>query len=176
MLEAHLRQTATILLKSAIRIAPPDSHDWGQAMLGEISYVEGPWAAVSWAVGGASVMVKHALISLFMPRRRGPSLVPDGGLFSKSVSLRKAVFATAAACVLGALLFVAAPPFRQAFRVSLAGWRTVFRVTGQDDQSALIALSRRAEAAHDPDGLVFVAVRLNDALCERATGEGSRHA
>jgi hypothetical protein len=113
MLETHLRQAATVLLESAIRISPPDARDWGQAMRGELNYVEGPWAAVMWALGGASVLAKRALASLFIPGRRGQTIPPDAGLFAKDVSVRKAVLVAGGACILAALLFFAAPPFRQ---------------------------------------------------------------
>ena len=71
MLETHLRQASTVLLESAIRIAPPDTRDWGRAMRGELNYVEGSWAATMWALGGSSVLAKQALASLFIPGRRG---------------------------------------------------------------------------------------------------------
>jgi len=153
MLETHLRQVATVLLESAIRIAPPDTRDWGQAMRGELIHVEGPWAAVMWALGGASVLAKRALASLFIPGRRGQGIPPDAGLFAKDVSVRKAVLVTGAGCILAALLFFAAPPFRQGIRVSLAGWQNVFRVTPSHGQPGLAALAKRAEARHDPEGL-----------------------
>jgi hypothetical protein len=108
-------------------------------------------------------MVKHALISLFFPGRRGQVITPDGGLFAKKVSLRKAVLVTAAGFILGALLFFAAPPFRQAVRVSLEGWNELFQVTARNDQLQLRALAKQAEARHDPEGLVFAAARLADA-------------
>ncbi len=162
MLETHLRQAATALLESAIRIAPPDTRDWGQAMRGELNHVEGPWAAVMWALGGASVLAKGALASLFMPGRRGQGIPSDAGLFAKDVSVRKAVLVTGAGCILAALLFFAAPPFRQGIRVSLAGWQNVFRVTPSRGQPGLAALATRAEKQHDPEGLAFCAVRLQN--------------
>ncbi len=162
MLETHLRQAATALLESAIRIAPPDTRDWGQAMRGELNHVEGPWAAVMWALGGASVLAKGALASLFMPGRRGQGIPSDAGLFAKDVSVRKAVLVTGAGCILAALLFFAAPPFRQGIRVSLAGWQNVFRVTPSRGQPGLAALATRAEKQHDPEGLAFCAVRLHN--------------
>ena len=128
MLETHLRQAATVLLESAIRIAPADTRDWGRAMLGELNYVEGPWAATMWALGGASVLAKQALASLLIPGRRGQGIVPDGGLFAKSATLRKAALAMGGACVLAALLFFAAPPFRQAFQVALEPWFMCIRL------------------------------------------------
>jgi hypothetical protein len=163
MLETPLRQAATALLESAIRLAPPEAREWGQAVRGEMGYVEGHWAALSWALGGASVMAKHALISFFIPGRRGQVITPDGGLFAKNVSLRKAVLVTAAGFILGALLFFVAPPFRQALRVSLAGWNDLFQVTARDGQPQLRALAKQAETRRDPEGLVFAAARLADA-------------
>jgi len=162
MLETHLRQAATVLLESAIRIAPPDTRDWGQAMRGELNHVEGAWAAVMWALGGASVLAQRALASLFMPGRRGQGIPSDAGLFAKDVSVRKAVLVTGAGCILAALLFLAAPPFRQGIRVSLAGWQNVFRVTPSLGQPGLAALAKRAEKQHDPEGLAFCAVRLQN--------------
>jgi hypothetical protein len=158
MLETHLRQAATVLLESAIRISPPDTRDWGRAMMGELNYVEGPWTAVMWALGGASVLTKHALASLFIPGRHGEGFVPDGGLFAKSASLRKAALAIGGACALAALLFFAAPPFRQAFRVALKPWH----MASGNIQSGLKALAKRAEVRHDAEGLAFCAVRLQD--------------
>src|SRR5204862_1015310 len=127
MVAAHLRQAATVLLESAIRIAPPDSRDWGQAMRGELNHVDDAWAAVMWALGGASVLAKYTLASLLIPGRRGQGLAPDGWLFTKQISLRRAALFTGGACVLAALLFFAAPPFRQAFQVSLKPWYFVFQ-------------------------------------------------
>ena len=161
MLETHLRQAATSLLESAIRIAPPETREWGQAMRGELSYVEGIWAVVMWALGGASVMVKHALIALFVPGRRGHGITRDGGLFTKTVSLRKVALVTAGGCTLAALLFFLAPPFRQALRVALKPWHFVFEIASGNLQPGLEALARRAEAQHDPEGLAFCALRLH---------------
>jgi hypothetical protein len=161
MLETHLRQTATILLGYAIRIAPADTQDWGRAMMGELNYVESPCAALMWALGGAGVLAKHALAALFIPGRGGQSVVPDG-IFAKHISLRRVALAGSGAFVLGALLFLAAPPFRQAVRVSLGAWSEVVRHARPRSQPALVALARQAEAHHDPEGLAFAAVRLHD--------------
>jgi hypothetical protein len=162
MLETHLRQAATVLLESAIRIAPPDTRDWGQAMRGELNHVEGAWAAMMWALGGATVLAQRALASLFMPGRRGQRIPSDAGLFAKDVSVRKAVLITGAGCILAALLFFAAPPFRQGIRVSLAGWQNVFRVMSSRGQPGLTALAKQAAKQHDPEGLAFCAVRLQN--------------
>jgi len=160
MLAAHLRQAATVILEIAIRIAPPGARYWGQAMRAELGYIEGSWAAVNWALGGASVMAKHALLSLLIPGRRG--ITPGDELFARNISLRKALLAGAAAFVLVALLFFAAPPFRQGLRVSLAAWHCVFGVTAADTQPELRELSERAKSRHDPEGLAFAAARTHD--------------
>ena len=162
MLETHLRQAATVLLESAIRIAPPDTREWGQAMRGELSYVEGCWAALLWALGGASVMAKHALVSLLIPGRR-QGLGPGDELFAKNVSLGKAALVAGAGCILAALLFFAAPPFRQAFRVALKPWYFMFQLASRNYQPGFDALAKRAEMQHDPEGLAFCAVRLQNA-------------
>ena len=163
MLATHLRQAAAALLEYAIRMAPPDARAWGQAMRAELTYVEGHWAALLWALGGASVMAKHALMSLIFLGRRRRFITPDGGLFTRNVSLRKAVLVTAAGLIVAALLFFAAPPFRQALRVSLSAWNELFHVTAQNGQPQLQALSKEAETRRDPEGLVFAAARLSNA-------------
>ena len=161
MLETHLRQAATTLLESAIRLAPPDAREWGQAMRGELSYVEGRWAVVMWALGGASVMAKRALISFLFPGRR-QDIAPGDELFAKNVSLRKAALVGGAGCILAALLFFGAPPFRQAFRVALHPLYSMYQVASRNFQPGLKALAKRAEMHHDPEGLAFCAVRLQD--------------
>jgi hypothetical protein len=161
MPESPLRQAATVLLESAIRIAPPHAREWGQAMRGELNFVEGSWAGTSWALGGASVMVKHALASLLIPGRR-EGMPPGDELFAKSVSLRKVALTGGAGCVLAALLFFASPPFRQAFQVALRPWYFLFQIASRDFQPRFEALARRAEARHDPEGLAFCAIRLQN--------------
>jgi len=164
MLDTHLRQAATLLLEIAIRIAPPDAREWGQAMRGELHHVEGAWGALVWALGSASVLAKAALVSLFVPGRRRQAMVPDGGLFAKNVSLSNAALVAGGACVLGALLFFAAPPFRHGVRVSLAAWHDAIRPHWRRGQPELEALAKRAEANHDAEGLAFVATKLWNAL------------
>ena len=163
MQELPLRQAAALLLEYAIRIAPPQSREWGQAMRGELSFVEGRWAALAWAFGGARVMAKHALVSLLIPGRRGQAILFDGGLFARNVSVRKALQVTAAGLTMATLLFFAAPPFRQAVGVSLAGWNDLLHITGRNGQSRLQALAIQAEKRRDPEGLVFAAARIADA-------------
>ncbi|MGH9378555.1 MAG: hypothetical protein ACRD1I_07130, partial [Terriglobia bacterium] len=142
--------------------------------LSELRHIENGWAGLSWALGGASVLAKHALVSLLIPGR-GKSVPGGGGLFAKNVTLRKVAFIASGAYVLGALLFFAAPPFRQGLRVSLASWNALFHVTEQSGQPGLHALAKRAEARHDAEGLVFVAVRLMDASESARLAEEAVH-
>jgi len=161
-LETQARQAANVLLESAIRIAPLDKQDWGLAMRGELNHVEGSWAALMWALGGASVLAKQALAALFIPGRPGEAMPPGAGLFAKDVSIRKAALAMGGACVLAALLFLAAPPFRQGLGVSLRPWLSAFQGTSDNLQPGLEALARRADRNHDAEGLAFCAIHLSD--------------
>jgi hypothetical protein len=162
MWEMQLRQAATVLLESAIRIAPPDTRDWGRAMMGELNYVKGPWEGTMWALGSSSVLAKQALVSLLIPGRRGQGYVPDGGLFAKSATLRKAALAIGGACVLAALLFFAAPPFRQAFQVAMKPWFVMYQAATRNSQPGIQALAEKVETQHDAEGLAFCALRIRD--------------
>ena len=168
MLDVQIRQAATTLLDSAIRIAPSPTREWGHALRGELNYVEGSWAGTMWALGGASVMVKQAIVSLVVPSRAGHDMIPDGGLFARNPHVRRAALALGGACVLAALLFFGAPPFRQAFQVAMQPWLVMYRAATGNLQPGIAALARRAEKQHDAQGLAFCAVRARDA------GEGAR--
>jgi hypothetical protein len=113
-----------------------------------------------WAIGGTGVLAKQALAYLFIPGRRqgAPS---GGGFFARNVSLRKIALAAGAAYALAALIFFAAPPFRQGLRASLGAWSDLLYGT-VPGQGELRSLARRAEARHDPEGLIFAAARLWD--------------
>jgi hypothetical protein len=158
VLETGIRQAATVLLESAIRIAPPKAREWGLAMRGELDQVESPWAGTMWALGGTSVMVKQSLISLVTPS----GIVADGGLFAKSPTLRRAATALSGACVLAALLFFASPPFRQAFDVAIKPWLSIVHATSTDPQAAFTAIAQKAQAWNDAEGLALCAVRIQD--------------
>jgi tetratricopeptide (TPR) repeat protein len=167
MPKAVPRRLASLLLRSAIRVTPPDTLDWAQAMLSELSHVEGDWTALLWAVGGASVLAKHALLSVVIPRSNGQTVPSGGDLFTKEGPMRKTTLAAAGACAVASLLFFLAPAFRQAFQVSLAQWNCVLHVTPlymtlPHRESGLEALARRAEQEHDAEGVAFVAARLGD--------------
>ena len=162
MLDAHLHRAATLLLEAAIRIAPRDTRDWGQAMLGELIFIKRPWSALAWALGGAGVLAKRALVSFFTPGRSTPADALADGLFTKEDAMRKSTLIITGGCILSALLLFAAPSFRQAFQLSLAPWHWVFRFRPADGQSSLRDLARRAEERRDAEGIALCAAQIQD--------------
>jgi hypothetical protein len=160
------RRVATLLLRFAICMAPPDTHDWGRGMLSELNHVQGNWAALIWAIGGAGVLGKHTMLAVILPGSHRPTVTSANELFAEERPMRKTALVTIAASTVAALLFFLAPVFRQAFRVSLAQWHDVFHVRSlfgeQQFDAALEALVRKAEQNRDPEALAFAAVRLSD--------------
>ena len=153
------RRIAAFLLQSAISIAPRDTLDWGRAMLAELHYVQGNWAATLWSLGSAGVLAKYALLSLIFPSRNRPTIPSGGDLFSKEGPMRKPALAIIAACVIASLLFFVAPVFRQAFRVSLLPWQIVFEPDYYRLRPELQSIVEKAEQDHDAEALAFVAFR-----------------
>jgi hypothetical protein len=43
-----------------VSLAPSGSRDWAQAMLGELDFIRGDWAALFWALGSAAAICRHA--------------------------------------------------------------------------------------------------------------------
>jgi hypothetical protein len=54
------RRWAASLLRAAVRLVPEQSRAWAQAMLGELDFIEGDWAAFFWAVGSLTAILRHA--------------------------------------------------------------------------------------------------------------------
>lgn len=46
MLETMLRNAARRLMTFAVRICPPDTRDWAEAMSAAMEYVEGPFSSL----------------------------------------------------------------------------------------------------------------------------------
>jgi hypothetical protein len=157
------RRLATLLLRFAIWIAPHDTLDWGHGMLSELNHVPGNWAALIWALGGAGVLAKHAILAVILPGSHRRTVSTASELFSKEIPMRKPALAVIASCVVASLLLFLAPVFRQAFHVSLAQWddvlhtRLAFGYPKADPD--LDALAKKAEQTHDPELLSFVAIR-----------------
>jgi hypothetical protein len=156
---AYPRRIAALLLRFAIWIAPPDTLDWGDAMLAELRHVQGNWAALFWSLGSAGVLAKHALLSLIFPSRNRPTIPSGGDLFSREDSMRKPALAIIAACVIASFLFFVAPVFRQAFGISLLQWQVIFKTDHFRLSPELQSIVKKAEQDHDAEAMAFVAFR-----------------
>ena len=160
---AFPRTLAILLLRFGIWIAPRDTLDWGRGILSELNHVEGNWSALIWAVGGAGVLAKHAMLALILPGSHRRTVASASEFFAKEIPMRKATLIATAACVAASLLFFAGPVFRQAFQVSLAQWHDVVHINqrwqGPGPNSELEAVAKKAEQDHDAEALAFVAVR-----------------
>jgi hypothetical protein len=54
------RKMAARLLGAMLRLAPDGSRDWAAAMLAELDFIDGEWAALFWALGSAAAILRHA--------------------------------------------------------------------------------------------------------------------
>lgn len=55
------RKAAARLLGVAVRMVPEESRDWAIAMLRELDFIEGDWAALFWALGSTMAILRHAI-------------------------------------------------------------------------------------------------------------------
>jgi len=154
---------ATLLLRFAIWIAPHDTLDWGHGMLSELNHVPGSWAALIWAMGGAGVLAKHAVLAVILPGSHRRTVSSAGELFANEGPVRKTTLSVIVACTVVPFLFFLAPVFRQAFHVSLAQWHDVLHTRRaldyQEPDPELEGLARKAEQNHEGEGLAFAAIR-----------------
>jgi hypothetical protein len=54
------RRLAAALLRAVLRMAPPASREWASAVLRELDFIPGEWAALFWALGSAAAIFRHA--------------------------------------------------------------------------------------------------------------------
>jgi hypothetical protein len=54
------RRLAVKMLSAVLRYAPDDSRDWASAMLRELDFIEEDWAALFWAIGSTSAILRRA--------------------------------------------------------------------------------------------------------------------
>lgn len=176
---AFPRSVAILLLRFAIWIAPHDTLDWGRGMLSELNHVEGNWSALIWALGGAGVLAKHAIVAIILPGSHRRTVSSASELFAKELPMRKTTLAVIASCTLASLLFFLAPVFRQAFHVSLAQWHEVLQVdrwpANAEPAPELDALAQNAEQNHDAEGLAFVANRYPNAMQRARFADEAMH-
>ena len=64
------RRVAARLLEALLRLAPAGSRDWALAMLGELDFIEGEWASLLWAMGGATAILGHAALATLARLKR----------------------------------------------------------------------------------------------------------
>jgi hypothetical protein len=62
-----MRRLASAILRTALRYASPQAQEWGQAMLREMDFVEGDWAALRWSVGSAASLFRRFEVPLSAP-------------------------------------------------------------------------------------------------------------
>jgi hypothetical protein len=55
------RRLAAKLLRAVLRLAPEESREWASAMLRELEFIEGDWAALFWALGSTTAILRHAV-------------------------------------------------------------------------------------------------------------------
>jgi hypothetical protein len=55
------RKLAERLLQAALRLAPEESREWVLAMLKELDFVQGEWAALFWALGSVTAILRHTI-------------------------------------------------------------------------------------------------------------------
>jgi hypothetical protein len=161
MLQQRLRRAAEALMKAAIRVAPRETRAWGCAMLAEIGYLDGSWSALAWALGGVGVLIAESVSSLLFGDRRAHRAA-GVALFRRRVSIGRAMLAPGASCIVAALLFLAAPPFRQACRVAFSPWARLIQPASSNGQPALEALTRRAVRNRDAEAMTFCALRVKN--------------
>ena len=73
------RKFASALLKTALRHSCAESRCWGEAMLRELDFVESDWAALRWALGGSTALLRHSASrqgSSWLARILGPEGEP----------------------------------------------------------------------------------------------------
>ncbi len=70
---SFIRGVAQRVLHVVVRVAPPRSRSWGEAMIREMDYVVDDWAALLWALGSTVALCRHSLIEHLRNRRDRPA-------------------------------------------------------------------------------------------------------
>jgi hypothetical protein len=61
-----IRRLASAILTTSVRWASPGVREWGSAMLREMDFVEGDWAALFWALGSATALFRRLEVPALM--------------------------------------------------------------------------------------------------------------
>src|SRR5262249_48536849 len=94
------RKLASALLKTALRYSSAESRCWAEAMLGELDFVGRDWAALRWAGGGSTALLRHSAVRRAR-RWLTRALGPEGGPAS---ARKKALGAVLGVGLAGAIL------------------------------------------------------------------------
>ena len=57
-----IRDVARRVLHFVVRLAPPRTRSWGEAMIGEMDHIDDEWDALLWALGGTMALCRCSLI------------------------------------------------------------------------------------------------------------------
>ena len=57
-----IRSIARRVLHFVMRLAPPRTRSWGEAMIGEMDHIDDEWDALLWALGGTLALCRCSLI------------------------------------------------------------------------------------------------------------------
>jgi hypothetical protein len=161
MQSALAKKVARRVMALALFISPPASRDWADAMSAELDYVDGSFKALSWSIGCLGTAMKQLCISIFLP---GTVAVETEGTMSKFAKI------SAVALVVGSALFLFAPTFQQAVRLTASGWHR----SDAAWTKRITNLGVRAEKEQDAQTLAFVAMQLNENWDSQTKKDGQR--
>ena len=175
MRNGFLRSAAHRLMSFALRICPSEARQWAAAMSAELEYVEGPFRALLWAMGCSGIVLKQLCVSLFTAGHEEPGSFLSEKMPGSEGDMRMSVKLSAAALVLGSLLFLLAPTFQQGLKLTGRSWL----ITESSWNKSLLRLSKTAEAKHDAEALAYVAMEipqstLRDKFADEAVAWDSR--
>ena len=54
-----VRNLASQVLSTVLSHAPPEAREWAEAMLRELDYIDGDWAALFWALGSTTAIFRR---------------------------------------------------------------------------------------------------------------------
>ncbi len=93
---------ASRLLRAVVRHAPAHSQDWANAMLRELDFLDSDWAALFWALGSTTAILRHSfrLTAWFKKGAR-----PKEERMVKDIGKKAAGIAAGAAMAAGLVLF-----------------------------------------------------------------------
>ena len=129
---AIARRLAVALLNAVVRCAPADVRAWGQAMVRELDVVENDRAALSWALGSTTALMRQPAMLRTIARNAG-------GVFLGAV-MAGGVFVVSGAGLLR-LLFLAFPSW-QAQPRPIVEWLTAIAVPEMVFVVAVMTLRR----------------------------------